>query len=347
VKKLGTALAGIGLLAVSGTYMPTASADTFSVDFKLDSDQASVRDPKRNDTFNIDLTDSKVKTHFELTCQAGRTALLGLARQDEACTVKGNGSVVGPNGQDYPRTMYKGGFTTQAARNGDTEMNTLLVSYLAIGQIQPSEGKFGGVVGMKPEKPSKGATDMAAALMRQLEKEATGGEKVVVNTAMDTVDLRNFTTPSAGFTTDKGCTWNGTMAFAYATNSWVMDLKAQCGDKSYTLRGNMPWIDVKDAQDHNVKYTIALTVPKDAKGDDAMFTAAADDAMFTAADGLSGTIKMMGTDKVKTEIEPGVFDDVASRLKAWGTITGTNVQPELVRSFAQMMAIFARTFFGA
>jgi len=347
VKEIATALAGIGLLAALGTYVPAVAADTFSVEFKLDSDQASVRDAKRNDTFTIDLTDPKVKTHFELTCQAGRSALLGFARQDEACTVKGNGSVVGPNGQDYPRTMYKGGFTTEAARDGDTDMSTLLVSYLAIGQVQPSEGKFGGVVGMKPEKPSESASNMAAAIMRDLEKKATGGEKVVVNTAMDTVDLRNFTTPSAGFTTDKGCMWNGTMAFAYATDSWVMDLKAQCGDKSYTLRGNMPWIDVADAQDHNVEYTIALTIPTDTTGDDAMFTAAADDAMFAGADGLSGTIKMMGTDKVKTEIEPGVYDDVASRLKAWGTITGTNVPPELVRSFAQMMAIFARTFFGA
>ena len=329
---------------------PTQAAPANTVEFSLTVNQQSLRNPSKTDEFTVTLSDRQVVTDFAVKCQAGKSAWGGLVRKDEACEVTGKGSVLNPTtGAKLPRTQYMGGYTIQAKQDGYTDLSTIKVNYLAVGTIQPSVATFTGAAVMLPEKPAPSATQLRDRLMRRLADTATGGEGVTVNNAIDSVRLENATTPSAGLPSDTGCTWNGDMIYSYATESWIMDLTARCGDKTFSLQGNMPWIDVEGERDHNAKYVLTLTLPSDAAKSDAdlFMTASGDDALFAGANGISGTIKMQQSDKVNVEIEPGVKDDVATQMKATATFTGTGVPVELVRSFGAIISVFVRTFFGA
>jgi hypothetical protein len=337
------------LPAEESSYLSQA-APAATVDFSLTANQQSLRDPAKTDMFTITLSDRQVMTDFTVTCQAGKSAWGGLVRKDEACEVKGKGSVLNPStGAKLPRTQYMGGYTVQAKQDGYTDLSTIKVNYLALGKTQPSTATFGGAAVMLPESPAPSATQLRDRLMRRLSTTATGGEGVTVNSAIDSVRLENGTTPSAGLPSDKGCSWNGDMIYAYATESWIMDLTARCGEKTFALQGNMAWIDVENERDHNAKYVLTLTLPSDTASSDAdlFMTASGDDELFAGANGITGTIKMQQSDKVKIEIEPGVMDDVATQMKATATFTGTGVPIELVRSFGTLVSVFVRTFFGA
>lgn len=341
-------LASLPLSAEESYFTQAAPAAT--VEFSLTANQQSIRDPAQNDVFSIRLADRQVETDFTVTCQAGKSAWGGLVRKDEACEVKGKGSVINPKtAAKLPRTQYLGGYTVQAKQDGYTDLSSIRVNYLALGKIQPSMGAFGGTAIMLPENPTPSAAQLRDRLLQRLSSTATGGEGVTVNSAIDSVRLDNGSTPSAGLPSDPGCTWNGDMVYAYATESWIMDLTARCGDKTFTLQGNMAWIDVENERDYNAKYVLTLTLPSAAASSDAdlFMTASGDDDLFAGANGISGTIKMQQSDKVKIEIEPGVMDDVATQMKATATFTGTGVPIELVRSFGTLVSVFARTFFGA
>ena len=324
--------------------------ESTTVNFKLSADQQSLRDPSKLDEFKITLADREVMTELTVSCQAGSSRLGGLLRSDEKCEVKGSGSVVNPStGEKMPRTQYLGGYTVNAKQDGLTQMSTIKVNYLAIGSIQPSAGQFGGNVVLMPENPPPTVAAMRRTLEGQLKSAAGAGDQVVINDAMDSVKLENLQTPSAGFPSDKGCVWNGDMVYAYATESWLMDVTAHCGDQTFALQGNMPWVDVEDASDHNAEYVLNLTVPSDKAASDAgmWMTASGDDALFAAANGIKGTIRIQQTGMVNVEIKKGVFDDVATRTEAVATLTGTGVPLGLVRSFATVISVLARTFFGA
>lgn len=340
---------GIAAAALAAMIVTGAQAQE-SVDFKLTGNQQSLRDPSKLDEYSITLSDREVLTQLAVSCQAGASKFGGLVRTDEKCEVKGNGSVVNPSsGEKLPRTQYLGGYVIDAKRDGVTDMASIKVNYLAIGNIQPSAGNFGGNAVLLPENPPPSVAAMKQMLDAQLRGAAGAGDQVVINDAMDSVKLENFQTPSAGFPSDKGCVWNGDMVYAYATESWLMDLTARCGDQTFTLQGNMPWVDVEGESDHNAKYVLNLTVPTASGASDAgmWMTASGDDALFATANGIKGTIKMQQTGLVKVEIEKGVFDDVATQMEAKATFTGTGLPLGVVRSFATMMSVLARTFYGA
>jgi hypothetical protein len=137
------------------------------------------------------------------------------------------------------------------------------------------------------------------------------------------------------------------MAFSYQSESWFMDLSATCAGKTYALKGNMPWVDSPGAKDRT-QYNLVLALPSgEAASDDAMFSAPASDGdMFSAADGISGAIVMDESQYVDTMVD-GKMEHLPMRSKLSGTITGQGVPLDTVRSFAQLIAFLARTFFGA
>ncbi|MBG1232053.1 hypothetical protein [Aestuariivirga litoralis] len=71
-----------------------------------------------------------------------------------------------------------------------------------------------------------------------------------------------------------------------------------------------------------------------------------DGDLFAAADGLSGQIIMKESGYVEVTTEDQT-DQVAVDINATGSFTGNNVPLEVSRSFAMVMGILARTFFGA
>ena len=78
-----------------------------------------------------------------------------------------------------------------------------------------------------------------------------------------------------------------------------------------------------------------------------MFAAPEGDAdLFATADGITGQIIMKESGYVDVEVD-GAMDKVASEIDASGSFSGQNVPLEAVRSFSTIVAIMARTFFGA
>lgn len=341
------ALAPAALALAAAVSAAPALAE--SVSFTVAIDQPSIRDTSLNDTFVVKLDDAAVATQFELTCSAGSSALFGLVRSDETCQVAGSGSIKNPQNpaQSFPRVKYSGGFTVSADRDGYADAQSVKVSYLAVGQVPASNGAFGGGFTLLPENPSASALELSKALIGRIRQETTGTGGVTINEEIDSVSLDALATPSAGFPSDTGCTWSGNMLYAYATEAWVMDLSARCGDKTYVLQGNMPWVDV-EGKDHTAEYVLNLTLPSAAAATDAglFMTASSDNALFAAANGIAATFQIKQSGFVKVEIGE-TTDDVAQRIDATATLTGTGVPLDLVRSFAHVLAMLSRTMFGA
>ncbi len=332
------------LVALCSAATLPAFAQDSKVDIGLTAEMPSIRDPARHDTFKVSLTDAKIATSLELECQAGRTQALVL-RTNEQCSVKGTGSIINPSnpGQRMPRTQYAGGFTVK--ENGQVEGNTLSINYLALGKVPASSETFSGGMMLKPENPSPGAAELQAALLKKLRGDKGAGS--VIDERVDSVQLSNFFIPSAGLPSEKGCAWNGDMIFSYQTNSWFINVTAKCGDKSYGLKGNMPWTDTPGVT-NQTQYDLTLTLPSAAMGsDDALFANPAGDSdLFATVDGVTGTIIMKESGHVKTKVD-GVEDEVATHIEGSGSLKGTNVSLEAVRSFSLLIGILSRTFFGA
>jgi hypothetical protein len=323
--------------------LPVLAQDA-KVDINLSASMPSIRDPSRNDTFKVTLTDAKIVTSLELECQAGRTHALVL-RTNEQCSVKGTGSIVNPSNpsQKMPRAQYAGGYTVK--ENGQVEGNTLSMNYLAVGKVPASSESFSGGMTLKPENPSPGAAEIQAALMKKLRGEKAAGS--VIDERVDTVQLSSFFIPSAGLPSEKGCAWSGDMIFSYQTNSWFINITAKCGEKSFALKGNMPWTDTPGVT-NQTQYDLTLTLPSAAIGSDAALFANpdGDSDLFATVDGVTGNIIMKESGHVKTKVD-GVEDEVATQIEASGTLKGTNVSLEAVRSFTVLIGILSRTFFGA
>lgn len=313
-----------------------------NVDFAASATMPSLKDPTRKDVFAVTIGDAQVKTQLELTCSAGYTQFL-VMRSDKACAVAGSGSIVNPSNQALlPRTQYSGGYTVNA--DGYTDGSGLAVNYLALGKVAPSAGAFAGSMNLKPEITSSGASALKDSIMANLGQGAAGS---VIDDRVDTVDLNRLYIPSAGLPSDAGCTWSGNMVFAYQTESWFLDLKANCADKEYVLKGNMPWTDTPGVE-AQTQYDLTLTLPSaGAASDDALFaTADANSDLFAAADGITAQIVMKESKYVTIDID-GVPTETPSQVDASGQFVGTNVPVEVVRSLATLFGLLSSNLFGA
>lgn len=330
------------LLAVMPATAFAQAAVPPNVDFTASASMPSLKDASRKDTFAVSIGDAQVKTQLELTCSAGYTQFL-VVRSDKACAVAGSGSIVNPASQALlPRTQYSGGYTVNS--DGFTDGSGLAVNYLALGKVAPSAGAFSGSLNLKPEVTSSGASALKNTIMAKLGQSAGGS---VIDDRVDTVDLTRLYIPSAGLPSDAGCTWSGNMVFAYQTESWFLDLKANCADKEYVLKGNMPWTDTPGV-DAQTQYDLTLTLPSaEATSDDALFaTGDANSDLFAAADGITAQIIMKESKVVTVDID-GVPTETPSQVDASGQFVGTNVPVEVVRSLATLFGLLSSNLFGA
>lgn len=330
------------LLAASAFFVlaafPVLAQETVS--FALKASQQSLRDETAKDNYTVTVTDKQVETVLRITCQGATSGLI--SGQNESCAVTGNGALINPqNGQKLQRTQYAGGWVVKS--DGFTDGANLSVNYLAVGKVPASNGRFAGSLMLKPENPSTGASLLRDTILKRIKTNEAG----LIDERVDTIQFNNFTTPSAGLPSDKGCVWNGNMVYAYQTESWFIEVSAKCGAKEYALKGNMPFTATPSVGNQN-QYDLTMTLPAaDASTDDALFAEATGDAdLFAAADGISGQIIMKESAFVDVEVD-GQTDNVASEIDATGAFTGQNVPLEAVRSFALILGILSRTFFGA
>jgi len=285
-----------------------------------------------------------VETTLSLTCQAGHSHLLVL-HTNRACEVSGSGLIINPaNGQKLQRTQYVGGYTVQA--DGSTDGSAMSINYLALGKAPATVTPFSGTMNLKPENTSTGAAAIRDAVLKKINADNTTG--AVIDQRVDTVDLSKLFIPSAGFPSDKGCSWTGNMVFAYQTNSWFMDLTATCDSKDYKLKGNMPWTDTAGVQDQT-EYNLTLTVPSATMTSDAALfanTTGANADLFATVDGVTGKIIMKQSNYVTTTVD-GVDQSNPSQVDASGSLTGTNVPLDTVRSLGILFGLLSENLFGA
>lgn len=308
--------------------------------FTMKASMPSLRDEKLKDSFTVGLADKQVETTLNITCQAAVGGII--SGQNESCAVTGNGALINPqNGQKLQRTQYAGGWVVKS--DGFTDGATMAVNYLALGKVPASNGRFAGTMMLKPENPSTTASLLRDTILKRIKVSESG----LIDERVDTVQFNNFTVPSAGLPSDKGCVWNGDMVYSYQTESWFIEVTAKCAGKEYPLKGNMPFTATPNVGNQN-QYDLTLTLPSaDAGTDDALFTQPTGDAdLFAAADGISGQIIMKESAYVDVEVD-GQMDKVASQIDAEGTLTGTNIPLETVRSLSTIIGILSRTFFGA
>ena len=328
------AAAGFLLLA----SVSAQAAETLN--FTMNASMPSLRDTAQKDSFTVGLADKQVDTTLKIICQGATAGLI--SGQNESCAVTGNGALVNPaNGQKLQRTQYAGGWVVKS--DGFTDGTTMSVNYLALGKVAASNGKFSGSMMLKPENPSTGASLLRDTILKRIKTTESG----LIDERVDTIQLSNFTVPSAGLPSDKGCVWNGNFVYSYQTESWFIEVTAKCNGKDYPLKGNMPFTETPNVGNQH-QYDLTLTLPSaDVGTDDALFAKAEGDAdLFAAADGISGQIVMKESAYVDVEVD-GKTDKVASQIDASGTLTGQNVPLEAVRSLGTMIGILSRTFFGA
>lgn len=314
------------------------AADT--VNFAMKASMPSLRDVKLKDSFEVTLSDKQVDTTLKITCQGAIGGII--TSQSESCAVTGNGALINPaNGQKLQRTQYAGGWVVKS--DGFTDGASLAVNYLALGKVAASNGRFAGSMMLKPENPSTAASLLRDTILKKIKTAETG----LIDERVDTIQFNNFTVPSAGLPSDKGCVWNGNMVYSYQTESWFIEVNAKCAGKDFPLKGNMPFTATPNVGNQN-QYDLTLTLPAaDIGTDDALFAAPTGDAdLFAAADGISGQIIMKESGYVDVEVD-GQPEKVASDIDASGTLTGQNVPIEAVRSFGVIMGVLSRTFFGA
>jgi hypothetical protein len=337
-------LKSISIAALAMAALPMtalAQAVPATVEFGTVATMPTLTDPSKKDTFVVTLADAQVSTTLELECTAGYTTLL-IMRSDKTCAVSGSGSIVNPNTKALlPRTQYAGGYVVRG--DGFTDGAGISINYLAVGQVPASTQTFAGSMNLKPEITSSGASALRDAVLQGLGAQAGGG---VIDQRVDTVDLSDLFIPSAGLPSDKGCTWSGNMVFAYQTESWFMDLTANCAGTEYNLKGNMPWTDTPNVE-NQTQYDLTLTLPSaTTQGDDALFASSGDDSLFAAADGISGQIIMKESKHVTIDID-GVATETPSQVDASGSLTGTNVPIEVVRSLGTLFGLLSSNLFGA
>jgi hypothetical protein len=329
-------------LAVASFMLVTAvsshAADV--VNFSMKASMPSLRDNAAKDSFTVGLADKQVDTSLKIVCQGATAGII--SGKNESCAVTGNGALINPNnGQKLQRTQYAGGWVVKS--DGFTDGGTMAVNYLALGKVAASNSSFAGNMMLKPENPSTGASLLRDTILKKIKATESG----LIDERVDTIQLSNFTIPSAGLPSDKGCVWNGNMVYSYQTESWFIEVTAKCNGKEYPLKGNMPFTLTPNVGNQH-QYDITLTLPSPDTGtDDALFAKATGDTdLFASADGISGQIIMKESGYVDVEVD-GKVDKLASEIDASGTLTGQNVPIEAVRSLGTLIGIMSRTFFGA
>lgn len=324
------------LLALSPATGSAQSAPE-RVGLKIDVSQPSLFASQRKDVFKGTIDDKTGTTVLEVTCSAGASAWLGLSRIDEACAIAGNGTIKNPNNpsQSLPRISYSGGFTVQAKADGYTDATTILANYLRAGAAGAENGSFKGSVIMKPENPSASARALGDDLIKQLQQTATGAEAVKYDTEIDSVRFEKFTVPHVGQRDSASCTWTGDAIYAYANDAWQMKFDVKCGDRSFVLEGNMPLVDAAKGSAHQQEYQLNLVMPGAGGGDP---FAAADP--FAVVDGVTGTIRLTNSGRATKD---GVYE----KVQVEGELKGVGIPLEVTRGFAEIMVVFARTWFGA
>jgi hypothetical protein len=335
--RIATTLSTLALTLAAPVAMAQGLGET--VTFTMQVQQPSLFDSDRRDVFQSTVDDRSGTSSFEVTCSAGASAWLGLSRIDEACSVTGSGIIKNPNNpaQTLPRINYLGGFTIEADSDGYTNVTTILANYLRAGAAGAENTSFKGNVIMMPENPSASAQALSNRLLDNLRSTATGTSAVEFSTEIDSIRFENFTVPHVGLGDTQSCSWTGDAIYAYANDAWQMEFDVKCGDDTFRLEGNMPLLDAPAGSAHNEEYALSLVLPG-AGGAGGDPFAAADP--FATVDGLTGVLRMSNTGRSN---EDGVYESV----KVEGEFTGTGLPLELVRSYAQIMSIFARTYFGA
>ena len=329
-------LLALGLTILSSTTCLAAE----TVNFTLKASQPSLTDKSQPDSFSVGLLDKQVETNLRITCKSASAGLI--SRQDSSCAVTGTGALINPaNGQKLQRAQYAGGWVEK--QNGFADGATMSTNYLALGKVPASNAAFAGSLMLKPENISTGASLLRDSIMKNFATTQAG----MIDQRVDTVQFNNFTTPSAGLPSDKGCIWNGDMIYAYQTQSWFMNINAKCDGKTFALKGNMPFTQTPNVGSQH-QYDLTLTLPSvEASTDAGLFAKPTGDSdLFAAADGISGQIIMKESNYVDTEVD-GKVDKVPSEINATGTFNGQNVPLETVRSFSEIIGILSRTFFGA
>ena len=110
----------------------------------------------------------------------------------------------------------------------------------------------------------------------------------------------------------------------------------------------MPFTDTPGVTGQT-QYDLVLTLPSaTTQSDDALFAPAAggDGDLFASADGISGQIIMKNSNMVNVTVDNEQVSTPAY-VDASGSLTGTNVPLEVVRSFATLIGILPSTVFGA
>jgi hypothetical protein len=320
------------------------TAPAATVTFTTIADMPTLKDNSKQDHFTVGLTDAQIKTSMVIACTAGHTDLM-IIRKDKVCAFQtgSGGSIFNPkNSQWLPRTQFVGSYSVTA--DGTTDAKTLSINYLALGTVPPSQSQFGGSLNLKPQLTSSGATGLKDLVLKKLQ----GDSSSPINTAVDTIDFNRFFVPGAGLPSDKGCTWSGNAIFAYQTYSWFFKVTADCNGKTYDLSGNMPFTDSPGVEGQT-QYDLVLTLPStQTASDDALFADATggDGDLFASADGISGQIIMKNSNMVNVTVDNEPISTPAY-VDASGTISGTNVPLEVVRSFSTLIGILPSTFFGA
>ncbi len=328
-------LVGLTTLGLGATVSAQTLPET--VQFNLNVNQPALFDTSKRDTFKGIIDDRSGTTNFEVVCSAGSSAFLGLSRSDEACAVKGNGSIKNPNNpsQTAQRLNYSGGFKIEAKADGYTDATTIQANYLRVGSAGAENKSFGGSLILMPEKPSASASALGQKLIKSLQEKATGTEAVQFDTQIDSIRFENFVVPAVGQANSAACSWTGDKIYAYANDVWQAEFDVKCGDVAYRLEGSVSLVPATTGSDHNEEYVVNLVVPGAGGGDP---FAAADP--FATVDGVTGVLKMTNSGR---KTEDGVYENVAVS----GELVGNGVPLELVRGYGQIMIILARTYFGA
>ena len=336
MSKTAYSVLGLACLVFSGS--PALAQDNSeTVALTMDIDQPSLFSKDEKDSFKSVIDDRSGATTFDVRCSAGASAWLGLSRIDEACAVSGSGNIKNPNNpaQTLPRISYSGGYTVEAKKDGYTDGTTILANYLRAGSASAQNSSFGGGLILKPEKPSESATQLGADLIKSLQQTAAGTSAVTYDTNIDSVRFDGLTIPDVGQRDSAPCTWTGDAIYAYANNAWQMRFDVKCGDTNYKIEGNMPLVDAPAGSEWQQEYDLNLVLPGAGGGDP---FAAADP--FAKVDGLTGVFKLKNSGR---STDGGVYE----RVHVDGELTGSGVPLELVRGYAEIMAILARTYFGA
>lgn len=326
------------LLVATASLVPSLAIaqGTETVSLTMQVEQPSLFDTSRRDTFRATIDDRSGTTTLEVVCSAGTSALFGLSRTDEACSVSGSGMIKNPNNpsQSVQRIDYAGGFTVVGAQDGFTDMRTIAAGYRRVGSAPQEAATFGGHLVLNPEAPSASALELGRNALAYLQQNAAGSAPVTYDTAIDSIRFQDLRIPHVGHANSVPCTWTGDWIYSYAADSWNGAFDITCGNDRYRLEGNMSLQDAPAGAAHNQEYVINLIVPGGAGGGDPF---AAPDP-FATVDGITGTLTMVNTGRQRD----GVYTNVAVN----GVLQGTNLPLEVVRGWGQIIAVLGRGFFG-